>query len=277
MMLSGQLEDWSVADLLHMLGVTGKRASLAVAGDGRSGVVHFDGGMIVDAELTGAPLPGDPRSRIVETIYVLQTMTRGEFAVASAGVVGDGVRVDVAEVLAVAAERLSLEKTLRTGGLLDGALGLVAPVTEAATLSPEDWEVLADVVSTFTFATLEERIGRSRAVAFLASLERIGLVEARTPVVPLIAAEEHAAEDEAEEDSAAAGGPGGGSWTVPDWEETTADLEVVVADGPSDEPGAGRRREMRAVISPADTTLVPGVLSDIRQRFRGVDGSGAAG
>lgn len=272
-MLSGQLEDWSVADLLHMLAVTGKTASLAVAGDGRSGVVHFDGGKIVDADLTGAPLPDDPRSRIVETIYVLQTMTRGEFAVASAGIVGEGARVEVAEVLAVAAERLSLEESLRTGGLLDGALGLVGSVTEPATLDPDDWEVLADIVSTFTFGALEERIGRSRAVAFLASLERVGLVEARAPVIPLVAAEEEAAAETVADSSAPAGGP----WTVPDWEETAAEIEVVVADAPPEGAEAGRRREMRALISPADTTLVPGVLSDIRQRFRGVDGPGAAG
>jgi hypothetical protein len=31
------------------------------------------------------------------------------------------------------------------------------------------------------------------------------------------------------------------------------------------------RREMRAVITPAETTLVPGVLSDIRSRFRDID------
>ncbi len=291
MILSGRLEDWSVSDLLHMLRVTRKSASLAVAGDGRSGVLHFHEGMIVDADLTGSPLPSDPRSRVVETIYVLQTMTSGEFAIGSPGAAGGGDILDVAEVLTVAAERLEMEEGLRSSGLLDAdGLGLVPSVSEHTSVHPDDWEVLAEIIATFTFPDLEERIGRSRAVAFLGSLDRLGVVEIRQApaVVPLrpnvdeASAPEVPSFPEPRPVESAAPSP----WTVPDWdgeEVASAGLQVVIEDSrsdssvngtPSEEGQSTRRREMRSVISPADTTLVPGVLSDIRQRFRPVDSRG---
>lgn len=294
MILSGRLEDWSVSDLLHMLHVTRKSASLAVAGDGKSGVLHFDGGMIVDAGLTGSPLPADPRSRVVETIYVLQTVTSGEFAIGALGAAGGGDILDVAEVLAVAAERLETEEGLRSSGLLDAdGLGLVPRVSEHTSVHPEDWAVLAEIISTFTFPDLEERIGRSRAVAFLGSLDRLGVVEIREapavvpfrPAVDEASASEVPSSPETRPVESVAPSP----WTVPDWdreEVASAALEVViedsgseggVTDSPSEDGLSTRRREMRSVISPVDTTLVPGVLSDIRQRFRPVDAPRSAG
>ncbi len=61
---------------------------------------------------------------------------------------------------------------------------------------------------------------------------------------------------------------------MPDWDgEEPGPAPEPAGDRPAAaEDDGARRREMRAVISPADTTLVPGVLSDIRQRFRAADG-----
>ena len=53
MMLSGNLSDWSVGDLLQMLHITKKTASLHIDGTDRSGVVHFESGAIVNAEYRG--------------------------------------------------------------------------------------------------------------------------------------------------------------------------------------------------------------------------------
>lgn len=288
MILSGRLEDWSVADLLHMLGVTHKTASLAVAGSGRSGVLYFKGGAIVDADLTGYPLPGDAQSRVVETIYVLQTLTSGEFAIGAEIPDRPGGDIDVAEVLALASERLGVEEGLRDRGLLDsGALGLLRSVPAPVSIEPAEWVVLSDIVSSFTFDDLEARIGRSGAVAFIGAFERLGILERRGPAVRELPIEAPAAppvESESRErvgqDPVRDEEPVPHPWTVPDWEpdavEEPATIEVVV-DEPVAEPAGvgadqtGRRREMRSVISPADTTLVPGVLSDIRQRFRTVE------
>ena len=58
MMLSGNLSNWSVADLLQMMRVTGKTAALRIEGT-RAGVIHFNDGKLAGAALAGQRPPSE--------------------------------------------------------------------------------------------------------------------------------------------------------------------------------------------------------------------------
>lgn len=117
MLLSGQVSDWSVEDLLQMLHITKKTASLHVDGAERSGVVYFDAGAIVGAEVSvGAT--GDDREAAVEALYVLQLLDEGEFEIRNQVPPTAMDPMSVADALELASEHLAAERTLGESGLL---------------------------------------------------------------------------------------------------------------------------------------------------------------
>ena len=59
-MLSGNLSNWSVADLLQMMRVTSKTAALRIEGT-RAGVIHFQEGKLAAATLAGQRSTGGTR------------------------------------------------------------------------------------------------------------------------------------------------------------------------------------------------------------------------
>jgi hypothetical protein len=255
MILSGRLTDWSLTDLLQILRITEKTASLEVEGEGRSGVLYFRHGKLVDAELSvGAP-PAGPRGRIIEAVYSLQLLSDGSFSIGDRAVPDGGESVEVAEALAAAEHHVHAEAEFKESGLLRArALRLARELHEPVPVGPGEWSVLAEVMGTFTFGDLERRVGRARAVAAVMALRRLGVLEAAfDPVSELRSVAPSAvAEEPAEALPQAAGA------------ETPGQPEGPPAP-------VERRKEMKALITPAETTLVPGVLSDIRMRFRAPD------
>lgn len=224
MILSGQLGEWDVADLLQILRITQKTASLTVENGRRRGTVHFRNGQIVGADLPTGGDSADPFEQAVECVYIFQTMKSGTFSITHDSVPESDSAFEVREVIEAAQQlRVEEDELVETGLLTARALRVAPSIESSITIAPEEWPALVALIGRFTFPELEARIGRSAAIAVISVFRRLGVLEA------------------------AFGEAGAQS-------SPATDLEA--------------RREMRSVISPADTTLVPGVLSDIRERFR---------
>ena len=130
-----------------------------------------------------------------------------------------------------------------------------------------------------TFRELESRLGRIGAIEVIRTLRDLGVLEMSVRKQPEEEAQsppepnskelaDFLTDDETEEFDS---DPDHSSGEEPLTEEPHP---MVDEGGSADELGESSerpRRAMRAVITPAETTLVPGVLSDIRSRFRDID------
>lgn len=295
MILSGRLTDWSVADLLQILRITGKTASLRVEGPDRGGTLYFDQGRIVDGSLAEGCCGDDPRDRIVETVYVLQLLPDGTFSVGSDVSPEPGEGMEVPEAMELAERHLAAERELAESGVIgSGSLQLTSQVEDPVTIPPGEWEVLARVMGTFSLSDLESALGRARAVGFIAGLRRLGLVDSADwdapngggeDVRPPAEAEptEHVVDDTPPEEGPTPDADGAlPSWWVDQPEDGTGspsaeviELEALANTETDEQMSQERRREMRSLITPPDTTLVPGVLDDLRARFRTIEGDPA--
>lgn len=263
MHLSGQLSDWSIHDLLQIMQVTKKTGSLDIEGE-RKGRIHFRNGGVTGAELTGnkGSYVGNDRGAIADILYVLSTLTSGDFSVGAADG-PDGNGLDVEEVLQEVEALRLLEGEVIDAGLFEAAgVRLIPAVPEPVTIDPKDWAVIVSLVQPFTFSYLEGRMGRGGAVRIFHTLHRLGVAEAVLE-----------GDDEGEWLDRLAGGI---SETVePTWLEKAADPEAVVAapepvDQPESlmvepEPLVEVAHDVRGVSAPASTTLTDGVYDEIRR------------
>jgi len=312
MILSGQLADWSLRDLLQILQITQKTAQLEVEAADQSGTLYFRDGELIDAELGDGPSTGSTRDRIVEAVYSLGLAEDGKFVVGSHERDSE-VSMDMASVLSLAEQLAADVRELQDSGALDAPGLALGRSGEAVTLAAEDWETLSEVVGSFSFEELRHRLGRIRAMSFVNALQRLGALErtdgtdstfsrpqqpaevapevpvdtpelAGDPAEELVDEEDSAVSEEfaevvlADDDSEIADETV--FFTATATTETAelpaapAHLTVVELDSLADESpiptdlSETARRQMKSVISPADTTLVPGVLGDLRQRFR---------
>lgn len=290
MILSGRLVDWSLNDLLQILRITEKTATLEIEGEHRRGTLYFRAGGIVDAELESGDVAGATFDRIIETIYELKLLADGAFAVGTHER-DTGTYVAVPEAIEAADRHLEAEHDLRTSGILEGgALTLAREIEAAVTLDREQWQALAELTGSFSFDEIAKRLGRVRAVSFVNSLRRqeaIAQAHADAPTWWQDAVGLPEAVTVADQDDTPGEGSEGGEGSededtgspAPQEYLTVVRLDTLEDEGlmpeplpqATDEAVVGRRREMKAVISPVDTTLVPGVLGDLRQRFRPVD------
>lgn len=276
MNLSGTLSDWTVADLLNMLNVTKKTASLHVRGE-RTGTIHFSQGKVVGAALAGdaAAHGGDSRVEVADALLVLSALDSGTFELGPFnGPEGEGWDI---ESLLSDLERLeTLQVDLVGAGLQKSQLMLREEVDEPVTIQTEDWWALASLVSVLSFRQLEDVFGRGRAIRLLHALWRMDLVESlEEPLVlepePILAEpepirEEITVETEVEPDaepvaeaSVDSNGSSNESWLD----------EIAAAAGPSE---AGDEtvqplepRKMLGVSAPASTVLTGSVLDEMRR------------
>lgn len=179
MHLSGQLSDWSVADLLQIMQVTNKTGSLDITGELR-GRLHFCDGKLTAAELL------DPRRAEMATelddaadvVFALASMGEGTFAVGSVeGPEGPGFAVG--DVLENVDNLRQIEGEVIESGLIEcAAIRVPRDLERPITLDPEDWRALVTLIQPFSFETLDTRLGRSEAIRALHGLHRLGLAEA---------------------------------------------------------------------------------------------------
>lgn len=287
MNLSGTLSDWTVADLLSMLNVTKKTASLHVRGE-RTGTIHFTEGRVVGAALTGEMViqSDDTRVAVADALLVLSGLESGTFELGPfKGPEGEGWEI---ESLLSDLERLeSLQSDLADSGLKDAQLMLREEVDQPVTIQTEDWWALASLVSVLSFDQLEDVFGRGRAIRLLHALWRMDLVEQLDEPVSLetkpILAEREPARSEVEVEIEADAGT-----TEPEQEsdeETESELEtasgtdsngsdddswldeIAAAAGGSEETDLEKLepRRVMGVSAPASTVLTGSVLDEMRR------------
>lgn len=270
MMLSGNLSNWSVADLLQIMRVTGKTAALRIEGT-RAGVIHFNDGKISGASLAGQRLasnPEDTRQAAVDALFVLTSPSEGSFFVATPEVDPRAPSWEVAEIMAeVEHLRLIEVEVLRQGIEENTSLSLTANVPSPVTLHAEDWATLVSLVPAFSLASLERSLGRSRALQVVNTLLARGLTVKGTtvevdlaPAPAMLSVEQEPALDWLGDHPVA-----GGVDLSTDIASTHSDEHL---EGVSDHEG---RRSAKGVAASADTTLVSGVLDDMR-RLRTTNG-----
>lgn len=273
MNLSGTLSDWSVADLLNVMKVTEKTASVHIKARS-SGRIHFSRGRVVGAELEGHPVQAD-RAAAADSMLVLWSQDEGTFEVVSFdGNEQDGW--DVEGVMADVEHLRGLEEELAQAELQGSYLMLRDEITEPVTVEPSDWWALASLVSVLSFSQLEEVFGRGRAIRLLHTLWRLELVEAVEPPdevfdLPAVEAEETVAaekplidfepdEPAVEETEAEFEAP------APDADdESWLDEIAAAAESGSEESTSAEVRALMGVSAPASTVLTGSVLDEMRR------------
>lgn len=197
MNLSGTLSDWTVADLLNVMKVTGKTASLHIHGR-RDGVIHFSSGSVVGATLDGNAVPtGEAESRAVasETLFVLSALVEGNFEVgAFEGTEGEGWDVD--SLLSDMEQLQGLENDLTEAGMGEALIMLRDEIKEPITIEVQDWWAIASLVSVLSFDQLEEVFGRGRAIRLLHTLWSKDLIETVHEEAPPEVVEEEPSDEE---------------------------------------------------------------------------------
>ncbi|MGH8911340.1 MAG: DUF4388 domain-containing protein [Acidimicrobiia bacterium] len=255
MNLSGELSDWPVADLLNMLKVTNKTATLHVRAD-RSGVVHFVSGRVSGAAVTGdAVLEGDVGSRpaTVDALFVLSGFDKGSFELVSyQGPEGDGWEIE--DLLADMDRLQELEVDVAGAGLSSGRLMLKDVISGPVTVVEEDWWAVASLVSVLSLQQLEQVFGRARAVRLLHTLWRLGLVETLAEPEPLA---ERAEPTPAAQASLAQ--PSDEAWL----DEIA--LSQQVEQAPAVMVDEVDRKRVTGVSAPASTVLTGSVLDEMRR------------
>lgn len=265
MNLSGTLSDWTVGDLLNVMKVTEKTASLHIKGS-RRGTIHFHAGRVVGAALEGEPLISEgeeARTVAADTLYILSKVDQGTFEMgAFEGVESDGWEVE--SLLSDLDGLRSLEDDLTGAGLVECSLMLRDEIEAPVTVTVDDWWALASLVSALSFEQLEEVFGRGRALRLLHSLWRMGLVEAISEPEPVDLELPAETEEEVlvETDIDAVAGEDEDAWL----DEIASSAEGTV-EAPVVHDAAEARRVM-GVAAPASTVLTGSVLDEMR-RLRG--------
>jgi hypothetical protein len=265
-MLSGNLSNWPVTDLLQIMKVTQKTGALRIDGS-RPGVIHFVNGHIAAAAYPGQRLPvstEDARRCTIDALHMLVVNTDGSFLVADPEV-GEGVPIwDVAEIMAEVDRLRMIEADIRREGIDEATqLRLTSRVASPVTLHADDWEALVALVPSFSVSSLEVTLGRSRAIAVIATLISRGLTIPDR--IEEVYEPEPVREDSLNEppvldwlsDQPAEGGVD----LSTDFGPTGPPTEV----GEAEEEAVPERRSLRSVVASPGTTLVSGVLDDMRK------------
>jgi len=268
-MLSGNLSNWSVADLLQMMRVTGKTAALRIEGT-RAGVIHFNEGKLAGATLAGQRPSADMdqhRLSTIDALFVLTGPTEGSFFVASPEFEPNSPSWEVAEIMAEVEHLRLIESEIRALGVEENSpLVLTADVPSPVTLHAEDWATLVALVPAFSLASLERTMGRTRAFQVVNTLLSRGLTVKDTsfevdlsPATPVVVAAEQPVDE----------------FPVLEWlgdhpVQGAVDLSTDISassrvDESVEVPEPDAKRHLKGVHASAETTLVSGVLDDMRR------------
>ncbi|HKX74053.1 MAG TPA: DUF4388 domain-containing protein [Acidimicrobiia bacterium] len=270
MMLSGNLSNWPVTDLLQIMKVTQKTAALRIDGS-RPGVIHFMSGQIAGAAVAGQRTPSTPdetRRATIDALYVLVGNNDGSFLVADPEVTDGQTLWDATEIMAEVDRLRMIEGDIKREGIDEATpLRLSAVASSPVTLHADDWEALAALVPSFSINSLEPGLGRSRALAVVATLI------SRSLAVP---DDRFAALDPMSMSALDPGEPPVLDWLSEVPAEQGADLSTDLittvhplpaeeTEEPHEETVQAERRALRSVVASPGTTLVSGVLDDMRK------------
>lgn len=280
MLLSGNLSNWSVSDLLQIMRVTAKTATLRVDGN-RAGLIHFGEGRIVGAALAGQRVPSSTEEALrstVDALHVLTGFMEGAFLVAEPQFDPSLPGWDVSELMMEVERLRQLESEVVSQGVTETTpLRLSGEAATPLSLHAEEWQALVALVPAFSLASLEEIFGNSRSLQIVSALLNRGLTtiihtESPEPNFETVPAPEpidleEAASLQIEPE------PPSLDWLGDHQVAAPVDLEPVypvanifeepeeVAQDESDP----ERRSARGVSASPETTLVSGVLGDMRK------------
>ncbi|MGI8514768.1 MAG: DUF4388 domain-containing protein [Acidimicrobiia bacterium] len=270
MLLSGNLSNWSVTDLLQIMRVTAKTATLRVDGE-RAGLIHFSDGRIVGAALAGQRIPSTTEEALRSTVDALHVLTGfgdGAFLVAEPQFDSALPGWEVTELMTEVERLRQLQSEVRSSGVESQTLLRLS--TEAATplsLHAEEWQAMVALVPAFSLSSLEAIFGNSHSLQIVSALLNRGL----TSIVPLDLPEpEIEPGPESLELTEALVGVDELNWLGDHHAEGPLDLEPSYAAAEafeeSNEQGSeSERRSARGVAASPETTLVSGVLGDMRK------------
>ncbi|HJR86472.1 MAG TPA: DUF4388 domain-containing protein [Acidimicrobiia bacterium] len=286
MLLSGSLSNWSVNDLLQIMRVTAKTATLRIDGS-RPGVIHFGDGRIVGAGLAGQRVPRSAEEALratVDALHVLTSTGDGAFLVAEPDFDPALRGWDVAEVMMEVERLRQMEHEVTSQGVTEStSLRLASEVATPVTLHSEEWAAVCALVPSFSLSSLQEAFGNSRALQFLSALLGRGLtvpapdtqVEVAIDTVPVpepIVLNEVSVVVNEEPDlpildwlgdhqveGAVDLSPGTSDDDDEDYEEEDEEEEEEEYEV---DPN---RRALRSVVASPETTLVSNVLGDMRK------------
>lgn len=285
MLLSGSLSNWSVNDLLQIMRVTAKTATLRIDGS-RPGVIHFGDGRIVGAGLAGQRVPRNAEEALratVDALHVLTSSGDGAFLVAEPDFDPALRGWDVAEVMMEVERLRQMEHEVTSQGVTEStSLRLASEVATPVTLHSEEWAAICALVPSFSLSSLQEAFGNSRALQFLSALLGRGLTvpapdtqfEVAIDTVPVpepIVLNEVSVVVNEEPDLPIL------DWLGDHQVEGAVDLSPGTSDDDEDyEEGDEEeeeeeyevdpnRRALRSVVAAPETTLVSNVLGDMRK------------
>ncbi len=285
MLLSGSLSNWSVNDLLQIMRVTAKTATLRIDGS-RPGVIHFGDGRIVGAGLAGQRVPRNAEEALratVDALHVLTSSGDGAFLVAEPDFDPALRGWDVAEVMMEVERLRQMEHEVTSQGVTEStSLRLASEVATPVTLHSEEWAAVCALVPSFSLSSLQEAFGNSRALQFLSALLGRGLTvpapdtqfEVAIDTVPVpepIVLNEVSVVVNEEPDLPIL------DWLGDHQVEGAVDLSPGTSDDDEDYEEEDEeeeeeeyevdpnRRALRSVVASPETTLVSNVLGDMRK------------
>ena len=285
MLLSGSLSNWSVNDLLQIMRVTAKTATLRIDGS-RPGVIHFSDGRIVGAGLAGQRIPRSAEEALratVDSLHVLTSTADGAFLVAEPDFDPALRGWDVAEVMMEVDRLRQMEHEVTSQGVTEStSLRLASEVATPVTLHSEEWAAVCALVPSFSLSSLQGAFGNSRALQFLSALLGRGLtvaapdtqVEVAIDTIPvpepIVLNEVSVVVNEEPEppildwlgdhqvEGAVDLSPGATDDDDEDYEDEEEEEEEEYEVDPN-------RRALRSVVASPETTLVSNVLGDMRK------------
>jgi hypothetical protein len=277
MLLSGNLTNWSVTDLLQIMRVTAKTATLRVDGD-RAGLIHFSDGRIVGAALAGQRVPTSTEEALRSTVDALHVLTgfgEGAFLVAEPQFDPALPGWDVAELMMEVERLRQLQAEIVAQGVGESTpLHLSAAAATPISLHGEEWQALVALVPAFSLASLERIFGNSRALQIVSALLNRGLtdlapIEVSEPAFETVPTPEPIDLEEAAAQHAEPEPPSL-DWLGDHQVATPVDLEpsypvASIFEEGEDEEHDPERRVSRGVAASPETTLVSGVLGDMRK------------
>ncbi len=267
-MLSGNLGNWPVTDLLQIMRVTQKTGALRIDGS-RPGAIHFINGQIAGAVIAGQKPPTtleETRRCTIDALHVLVNNSDGSFLVADPEVPENSPRWEVIEIMTEVDRLRSIEADIRREGINESTpLRLISGGPTPVTLHADDWEAIVALVPSFSVNSLEHDLGRSRALQVAATLISRGLAVTNEIMIPI----------DPEPATVAAGvraNPPVLDWLSEHPADGAVDLSTDIPTLPRAidqedevEEVAVERRSLRGVVASPGTTLVSGVLDDMRK------------
>ena len=266
MMLSGNLSNWPVTDLLQIMRVTQKTGALRIDGS-RPGVIHFINGQVAGAAISGQRVPStleEARRLTIDALHVLVNNADGSFLVADPELADNSPRWEVIEIMTEVDRLRMIEAEIRREGISESTpLRLISGAPTPVTLHADDWEAVVALVPAFSVTSLEHDLGRSRALQVTATLISRGLA---VPNETSISVEPEPVPVSVE------GDPPVLDWLSEHPAGGAVDLSTDIPTSPrSNEHGddadevTAERRSLRSVVASPGTTLVSGVLDDMRK------------